>query len=1268
MGSSTIIGSVFAELGIDTAAFDQGLKKSLDGLGKIDVGKGINAGLADVKRSLSAAAGATGAFGAALGGLGFAGVAAAAAVAEGFIQVRQALAFGDEISDTAAKIAVTTDALQEYRYAVHQLGGEYNDADEALRAFSEKYGAALSKFSAKSLKPFQQLGLDPATLGSTDAALRTVLNKISQLSSTAEQAHIAEKLGISGLLPVARAGTERLDELRQAAHNLGFVMDKDLVDKASTANDRFEDLSKVIDVQFKSAFVEAAPAILTVTEHLATLLVTVGKFANSDGVKAFLEVAKVAVLHASSLAKGAVGDQVGSATDLQAATDESRRAIFRATLGNINGGMEDDPALIRQRMAVQDANKPTGGTRLAAGTKPTGPTAAGDAEAIAAARKEELAAQISITEAVAELAVLKKAEVAQELEEKNAKARKEIGKSISAEAAAEVIKANIAAAAAKDAAIDRDAAEASAQAAQQHYGVLAQYRDQVAQAEAGLARSAAERAQIDEAALVARQEAERNQLAADLLDKVTYKGMAESEAAQELAAQKAAQAAELRAKRAQDAAAISDEAFRRDQDALSLQLQILDSQGQAAETEAERLAVSLRILDVEGRLEKSKLDQVIASSTASKAEKDAAREQLAALGAIQANRIRATVGGMLTNFDRVSGAIGDMGSAFRAHDWARAAEDLVNAIVFAETALRQVGGPAGLGALAGLGAGVGQLIGGKGGSLISSGLNGLIAGSTLGASLASGAAGAALANGVVGLGGSAALAGTLGSGLTAIAPFLGPIGAIAGVALALTSILKGKPSNHGAGLALTPDSLGALSGNKRDADTEKAVTTAGTAILAGEKDLATLGVKTAATVAGLVLGTRDATQIYLSNGKTLTSAVGDAAAATETALKALFDGATYANDAQKTLVEGMLAAGKSFDEIDQALTQFNQGLAVANALPDQLSALIKKITDPNGAELDDLKAQQAARRKAAQDDYKNGLLTAEAFAKVTAALDTLDAKELGQLFQKFTDAASQAADRANADAASKVSSAQQEVLDAYRASASAYEDTVKRFGALADQLDGYGRSLVATSAGGGVTATLAAARAEFQRVAGLAARGDETALGQLQSAGDAFIAASKAGSADAGAFGRDVATVRAAVTAGSIAAKAQVSAAQAQLQALKDQVAGLVQVDADVKDVVGAIGDLNTALADQAAIFQAGLASIAAATARFADNAATATAAVAQATQAASSAPSFADQVSAAVVDALGLPIAQMVRVTGAVAEQWDAAVNGGIPLKVAVV
>lgn len=238
--------------------------------------RALSSGVNEAKGGVDALAGRTGAAGSVLGAFGFAGVAAAAAlgglvVAMG--KTREAMAFADEIDDSAQKLGIGTDALQEYRFAMTEVGGSVQDADAAISGFQKKLGEGLA--GGRSKKWFEQIGITPAELRGfkdTEEALAAVLDGISKLGTEAERAAVAEKLGLGPMVALAREGSDKLEELRQKAQDLGYVMDDALVKKGADANQQFETMSTIIDVQLKSAFVDLSDEVLAFTGWIAGAL------------------------------------------------------------------------------------------------------------------------------------------------------------------------------------------------------------------------------------------------------------------------------------------------------------------------------------------------------------------------------------------------------------------------------------------------------------------------------------------------------------------------------------------------------------------------------------------------------------------------------------------------------------------------------------------------------------------------------------------------------------------------------------------------------------------------------------------------------------------------------------------------------------------------------------------------------------------------------------------------------------------------------------
>lgn len=479
--------------------------------------------------------------------------------------------------------------------------------------------------------------------------------------------------------------------------------------------------------------------------------------------------------------------------------------------------------------------------------------------------------------------------------------------------------------------------------------------------------------------------------------------------------------------------------------------------------------------------------------------------------------------------------IDDIWSSFKNHDWARAFAGLESALASVQQAFSAVGTTADkVNAVAGIANGIGQVIGGK--------------------------AGAALSN-------------AAGAGQVAFMMTGNPVIALGAAAVAgLATALTGKPSNHAAIATLTETDATLVSSGKETSDTTTAVSSTADAILKGEAAIKAAGITLTETITKLDLGTRDMTHIFTSTGEELRSAVGDPAAAANTALRALLQSATYTDAAQKKLVDSMVAAGKGFDDIANALQAYTAAQQVGGALADQ----ILQLTDPQAYDkkqvTDAIKAQRDSLAAAAEQGY----YTADQLAALNAQLDRLQSLQLDQVLLKYADATDNLAQRQQ-DAADAVSKAKDDLKAAYDAQAQALQSNIQTFQNLADSLGKFRDSL--TPAAATPEAGLEAAAAAFRAISG---KTDAASLGKLQDVGQAYVDAAKAGAHDAVELARVQAQVRAATAAGVVAANAQVSLGQRQLDALNAQVAGLMDVNTSVLSVADAVAALQSALLAQA--------------------------------------------------------------------------------------
>lgn len=728
MAENAVIGALRVFVGLDSAQFETGLRGLNDNAktfsGKVQ--KTLGKGLSELEGAMQGVAGRAGLLGEALGGLGLAGAAAAAALVTAFAGARDAMAFGDEIGDSANKLKVTTDYLQEMRFVAHQLGGEFSDADDALAGFTKTLGLAKSGLSAKALKPFEALGLDPASFPTVQDALDAVIAKISALGDVAEQAAVADKLGLTPLLPAIREGSGAMDQMREKARALGFVMDAELVRKAGDANDQFEALQQVLNVEFKSAMTEAIPLVIELTRLMVN-----GARAAGDFGKAFNAVFALGRDPTTVARQGLAQAEEMLRRDPSSIIAKQNKAKFQAQLDqqykDFVAGMD------RERAAALDSGSAQDG-RLTDVSGKAAQRAAASAEAIYRASQDELAARMALTEDIAKLAALREKQIDGERQREAERLRADAAEGKISAAAAEIAIAKLGEAAdQKKAKIQRDAAADLDDQWLDHKATINSYYDQIAGIEGDLARTAEERSTIEREALAARQRQEATEQAQRLARDVASGAITQSYADAEQAALADLQAAQRRQQAERARLASIEQAASLEQATLRNQIDILGAAADRAQSGIERRAIEDRILDLQEDLERAQLREVIAVQGAASAAGQIAQARLGLLEKLRRSDEEKARDRLTGAYDDLFGAIGDSRRGFEENDMGAA----LGGIIKAAAALKAAMGKGAnqfdqIGALAGVASGLGSAIGGTGGSVLSGIGGGAAAGASLG--------------------------------------------------------------------------------------------------------------------------------------------------------------------------------------------------------------------------------------------------------------------------------------------------------------------------------------------------------------------------------------------------------------------------------------------------------------------------------------------------------------------------------------------------------
>lgn len=177
----------------------------------------------------------------------------------------------DEIDVLSKVSGLTTDQIQELNYSAELLDVSTSDITGSMTKMirSMESGKSATSSQAKAFAELKVKTTDShgALLDSNEVFLKTI-DALGKVKNETERDALAMTIfGKSAreLNPLILAGSGRLKELAQAAHDTGNVMDKDTL-KAFT---NLDDAMKQIDQQFLAVKIQLAEALLPVMTKLA---------------------------------------------------------------------------------------------------------------------------------------------------------------------------------------------------------------------------------------------------------------------------------------------------------------------------------------------------------------------------------------------------------------------------------------------------------------------------------------------------------------------------------------------------------------------------------------------------------------------------------------------------------------------------------------------------------------------------------------------------------------------------------------------------------------------------------------------------------------------------------------------------------------------------------------------------------------------------------------------------------------------------------------
>lgn len=253
----SLIGALRVTLGLDSANFEAGMKKA-----RSTASRDASA----IQKTLSGVSTA------------IAGITAAISVGTLTALVGRALDYAGSLGEVAQQLGVTTQQLQVYRYAAGQVGISQEEMDKSLSKLSKTIGEAVAGGKQQSTV-FRELGIalkgangDILTAGD---AIPKIADALEKVKDPAIRARVETELfGRAGqkLDTLLSGGSGAIDNLRNAAQDLGIVLSEDQIQNADRTADKLTELKTVLEANIAGAVANNASAIYDFVNALERLV------------------------------------------------------------------------------------------------------------------------------------------------------------------------------------------------------------------------------------------------------------------------------------------------------------------------------------------------------------------------------------------------------------------------------------------------------------------------------------------------------------------------------------------------------------------------------------------------------------------------------------------------------------------------------------------------------------------------------------------------------------------------------------------------------------------------------------------------------------------------------------------------------------------------------------------------------------------------------------------------------------------------------------
>lgn len=202
---------------------------------------------------------------------------------------KQAITTADAVAKSADAIGISTDALQEYTYALDLAGISGSETEASFKKFTKTFGELkagtgsaytfLKLYDNELIKTFQNAK-------TADDGLELLFRVLARVEDHSQRAALAAAFfGRSGakMTVAVKDGSAALEAQRQRARDLGLVLEEDLLRSAERANDQFTILAKTIGTNLNRALLQVAPELGNLAERLTDAIPTIIEWVDQFG-------------------------------------------------------------------------------------------------------------------------------------------------------------------------------------------------------------------------------------------------------------------------------------------------------------------------------------------------------------------------------------------------------------------------------------------------------------------------------------------------------------------------------------------------------------------------------------------------------------------------------------------------------------------------------------------------------------------------------------------------------------------------------------------------------------------------------------------------------------------------------------------------------------------------------------------------------------------------------------------------------------------------